>query len=138
MSPAVDPPTEKIIWGGPYIPPIAWKQTAGPCTCSCLSCETWIVLDGPAELAAKNAGNCYSARIGSVLLPAASTLTAGWCITVKALDIAPFGVFSQLDVLIYIDGAGYRTVMTQTTMCICFDGEKFVATGDAHEGGRPN
>ena len=142
MSPVVELPTERIIWGGPYTPPTAWKQVAGPCICGCGNCDHWVYGRAPTVLLTfADNGKCYVGTETMFILPPVETITGPFCVTIKSGD-GPAGAmpYEQNDgggVFIIVDGVEYEvaTVSNGGMMCVCFDGKNFVATGDAVGGG---
>lgn len=109
--------------------PTGWHRTPYSCPCkTCKSCATWITLTEPTELPDFVDGRCYQSAIGSVLLPIGNN--GECCVTIKS-TLLMFSVFARERGGVLVDGVNYDFVTTMTTMCICWNGNQYVATGDA-------
>jgi hypothetical protein len=134
-NPPAAPPTFTRHLGRPYTPPAAWHQDGHPCTCDgggCdFECTEWYTLERPSELSIFANEHCYRSVSGSVLLPVGEMLTGPWCVTLHTLTDAPFYAQGRIARGVMVDGVLYASAFTNSTMCICWDGKEFVATGDA-------
>ena len=117
-----------------------------PCNCGCPDCDNPIDFNRLLTLVVGDDGKCYSSA-GSesgeiyVYLPSILAMNNPWCVSIKTTNwtiavIMPpeeFVIPPENDFYnhIYIDGVPYDGVyVSGLSACFCFDGEKFVATGD--------
>ena len=134
----IDPPTFTVQWTGnqAYTAPSGWDRHA-PCTCNdCPPCDTWLHLEmrEPSRLTFSDYGNCYIGTGSQAVLPPVETITGPFCVSLQAVDSYVIATPFEEGGKIYIDGVAYVGAAVSHNlgiMCICYDGEKFVATGDA-------
>jgi hypothetical protein len=115
-----------------------------PCSCGggdCPDCTSWINLEGDATypILAAEIGNCYSRTKNNIaiLLPLVATIRTGFCVTVRNTALPDGDVYIRptppdttkflVNDVLY----DYITVNHGGTVCVCYNGTRFVVTGNA-------
>jgi hypothetical protein len=123
-------------WSNTTEDPIFERQS--PCVCGCADCEEWARFSGIKNLVVGDKDKCFSSDSAEngetyVELPDITTLTSGWCVTIKSTKY-PIAVipYEAQGVKIYVDGVAWDGIYINATWfaCICFDGKNWVATGN--------
>jgi len=122
------------------------QEQRAPCICGCPGCEDPINFDGILRLDIDDGSLCYSsvgAENGTtyVYLPSLLAMEGSWCVSIKTTNWTISVILPTEEFLIppendfadhiYVDGVPFDGVyVSGESGCFCFDGEKFVATGD--------
>ena len=140
--PTVPPPTERIIWGGPYTPPAAWHQDGHPCVCDdpsdCPDCTRWDIFIAPLTLTVEDEGACYTGNL-PVVMPLLNSVTEPWCVSLKGntSTLAAYSaerLFEGAQPEFIIDGVAWEFfyLLAGEEACVCYRDGLWYVTGDAH------
>jgi hypothetical protein len=118
-----------------------------PCNCGCPECTSASRFTGILTLLVGDTGKCFSSDSAEngetyVYLPNILSMTVDWCVSIWSTKYSVAVIMQALEWMppndspfidhVYINGIGFDgvTVTAGGTACFCWDGEKFVATGD--------